>query len=52
MKTFVNKIPSFKFSHWLLRVPLSIVFIQQGYSKFPVTVEGAQSYDLPFLVCI
>lgn len=50
MKTFVNKIPSFKFSHWLLRVPLSIVFIQQGYSKFPVTAEGAQSYDLPFLV--
>ena len=29
---------------------MSIVFIQQGLSKFPVQLEDAQAYDLPFLV--
>ena len=50
MNNLIKKIPSFAFSHWLLRVPLSIVFIQQGLSKFPVKLEDAQAYDLPFLV--
>ena len=50
MNNFVKKLPTFKYSHWLLRIPLSIVFIQQGLSKFPVELEDAQAYDLPFLV--
>ena len=50
MNNLVKKLPTFKFSHWLLRIPLSIVFIQQGLSKLPVTLEDAQAYDLPFLV--
>jgi putative oxidoreductase len=37
-------------SHWLLRIPLAIVFLQQGISKLPVTVEGAESFDLPYIV--
>ena len=37
-------------SHWLLRIPLAIVFIQQGLSKFPVTLEDAEAFDLPYLV--
>ena len=36
-------------SHWLLRIPLIIVFIQQGISKYPVNIEDAQSFELPFL---
>ena len=44
------KIPEFCLSHWLLRVPLIIVFIQQGLSKLPVTLEDAQSFDLPYIV--
>ena len=44
------KIPEFYLSHWLLRIPLVIVFIQQGLSKLPVTLEDAQSYDLPYIV--
>ena len=35
---------------WLLRVPLAIVFLQQGFAKIPVTVEGAESFDLPYIV--
>ena len=37
-------------THWILRIPVSIVFIQQGLAKFPVTIEDAQSFDLPYLV--
>ena len=51
MESKVNiKIPEFYLSHWLLRIPLVIVFIQQGLSKLPVTLEDAQSYDLPYIV--
>ena len=37
-------------SHWLIRIPLIIIFLQQGISKLPVTVEGAESFDLPYIV--
>ena len=51
MESKVNiKIQEFYLSHWLLRIPLVIVFIQQGLSKLPVTLEDAQSYDLPYIV--
>ena len=46
----VDRIPEFCLSHWLLRVPLAIVFIQQGLSKFPVSIEDAESFNLPYLV--
>ena len=46
----VSKIPEFCMSHWLLRIPLAIVFIQQGLSKIPVTVEDAESFELPYIV--
>ena len=48
-KIYLN-IPDFCLSHWLLRIPLAVVFIQQGLSKFPVTIEDAESFGLPFLV--
>ena len=35
---------------WLLRVPLAIVFLQQGISKLPSSIEEAQGYELPMLV--
>ena len=49
-KKIYVKIPDFCSSHWLLRVPLAVVFIQQGLSKFPVTVEDAEAFELPFLI--
>ena len=48
--TIFNKIPEFCMSNWLLRIPLIIVFIQQGISKYPVNLDDAQSFELPFLV--
>ena len=50
VNSIVSRISEFCMSHWLLRIPLAIVFIQQGLSKFPVTVEGAESFDLPYIV--
>ena len=43
-------IPEFCLSHWLLRIPLAIVFLQQGLSKLPFSLEDAESFDLPGLV--
>jgi len=50
IKKIVNKIPEFCMSHWLLRIPLAIVFLQQGISKLPFSVEDAIAMDLPALV--
>ena len=49
-KTLVSSIPEFCYSHWLLRIPLAIVFLQQGISKWPIDLETAQSFELPLLV--
>lgn len=50
LKTLVNRIPEFCLSHWLLRIPLAIVFLQQGLDKLPVDPETAEAYELPYLV--
>ncbi len=50
IKSLPKRLPEFCASHWLLRIPLAVVFIQQGLSKFPVSVDDASSYDLPYLV--
>ena len=50
MKNLLAKIPDFCLSHWLLRLPLSIVFIQQGLAKIPVTIEDAKLFNLPYIV--
>ena len=47
---FLRKMADAGFSHWLIRIPLMVVFFQQGMDKMPVTVEAAESWDLPYLV--
>ena len=37
---------------WLLRIPLAIVFLQQGLSKLPISLEEASGYNLPMLVWV
>ena len=50
IKTKIQKIPEFKGSNWLIRIPLAIVFIQQGMSKIPFDVSSANAYGLtPFI---
>jgi putative oxidoreductase len=50
IKYLSKKLPGFNKAHWLLRIPLAIVFIQQGISKLPVTTEGAEAFGLPYFV--
>ena len=50
MSKILNMIPEFCLSHWLLRIPLAIIFIQQGLSKLPISVDDAESYELPYIV--
>ena len=49
-KSLVSRIPEFCYSHWLLRIPLAIIFLQQGISKLPIDLETAASYELPLVV--
>ena len=50
MKKLIENLPEFCMSHWLLRIPLAIVFVHQGYMKMPVDADEASSYDLSVLV--
>lgn len=50
MRNILKKIPEFCLSHWLLRIPLIVVFIQQGLDKIPVDAETAEAMELPYLV--
>ena len=45
-----SSIPEFCTSHWLLRTPLAIIFIQQGLMKLPIDPSEAESYGLSVLV--
>jgi len=45
----IPKLPA-PLATFLLRIPLSVMFFQQGYSKFPVTEANAEAFGLPFIV--
>ena len=46
----LKRIPDFCLRHWLRRIPLAIVFLQQGISKLPFSLDDADSWELPYLV--
>ena len=45
----IPKVPA-PFATFLLRIPLSVMFLQQGLSKFPVNEITAEAFGLPFIV--
>ena len=45
-----NQLPDLSLSHILLRVPLALMFIQQGLNKFPFDSAGGQGFGIPALV--
>ena len=47
LKSITARIPEFCMSHWLIRIPLAIVFLQQGISKLPFDPEDGAAFDLP-----
>lgn len=45
----IPKVPA-PFATFLLRIPLSVMFLQQGLSKFPVNEITAEAFGLPYIV--
>ena len=41
IKTLVHRIPEFCMTHWLLRIPIIVVFFQQGMNKWPINLEDS-----------
>ena len=50
IKNITSRIPEFCMSHWLIRIPLIVVFLQQGLAKWPIDAETAASFELTLLV--
>ncbi len=50
IRNYWASLPDFSMSHILLRIPLAIVFIQQGLSKFPVDGATGGAFGIPYLV--
>lgn len=48
--TYWQKIPDLSWSHLLLRIPLAVVFIQQGLSKLPYDPAGGDVFGVGPLV--
>jgi len=47
LKFEIPKVPA-PIAQFLLRIPVSILFLQQGFSKLPITDENA--FGLPYIV--
>jgi putative oxidoreductase len=45
----IPKLPA-PFATFLLRIPLAVLFVQQGFDKLPVDIETAEVYGLSLLV--
>jgi len=50
VKTYWQQLPDVSLSHLLLRIPLSLLFINQGLSKFPFDPAVGQAMGIPALV--
>ena len=50
LQKILMKLPDFKGSNWLIRFPLSIIFLQQGFSKIPIDSSMADTYSLPLFL--
>ena len=37
-------------THWLIRIPLIVVFLQQGFDKWPIDADTAAGFELTLLV--
>ena len=48
----ISKIPKLPapLATFFLRIPLSLMFLQQGLDKFPVNQETADIFELPYIV--
>ena len=50
IKSYWQRLPDFNLSHILLRIPLAVLFIEQGLSKFPFDPAVGLGMGIPALV--
>lgn len=50
LNEIVRRIPEFCASHWLIRIPLIVVFMQQGLMKLPIDTATAEAFGLTLVV--
>lgn len=50
IRNYWKQLPDFSLSHILLRIPLAVVFIQQGFNKLPFDPAVGEGFGLPSLV--
>jgi putative oxidoreductase len=50
LKNYWQRLPDISLSHILLRIPLALMFIQQGLGKFPFDPAGGAAFGIPALV--
>ena len=50
VRNYWNRLPDLALAHFLLRIPLAIVFITQGISKLPFDPAGGEAFGLIPLV--
>lgn len=50
IRNYWKQLPDFSLSHILLRIPLAVVFIQQGFNKLPFDPAVGEGFGLPALV--
>jgi putative oxidoreductase len=49
-RDLIKRIPEFCMSHWLIRFPLIVVFLQQGLGKWPIDAVTADVWGLSLFV--
>ncbi len=50
VKNYWRLMPDISLSHLLLRIPLALIFIQQGLAKMPFDPAGGEAFGIPALV--
>lgn len=50
VSNYWRRLPDFSFSHILLRIPLGLIFVQQGLAKTPFDPSGGEGFGLIPLV--
>lgn len=50
MIKLIKQLPDFCLSHWLLRIPLAIFFLQAGLDKLPYDPNLGEGFGVPPLV--
>jgi uncharacterized membrane protein YphA (DoxX/SURF4 family) len=43
-------LPHARYADWLLRIPLAVVLLQQGFDKVPLSADMAAGFGVPFFL--